>query len=61
MPDVPIKPPNKKVDEKVTELTLKVSEMFEHEKNFVKRYSQIITYLTRQLAEIQIKLEENEK
>lgn len=57
MPDVPIKPPNKRVDELVTELTLSVSEMFEDEKILVKRYSKMLTHLTKELAIALLKIE----
>jgi hypothetical protein len=58
MPDVPIKPPNKRVDELVTDLTLSVSEMFEDEKILTRRYSKMITYLVRELAKVKIELDE---
>lgn len=61
MPDVPIKPPNKRVDELVTELTLSVSEMFEDEKILVKRYSKMLTHLTKELAIALLKLEAYEQ
>jgi len=61
MPDVPIKPPNKRLDELVTELTLSVSEKFEGEKTLVKRYAKMMTHLTRELAIALLKLEEFEK
>lgn len=61
MPDVPIKPPNKRVDELVTELTLSVSEKFEDEKILVKRYNKMLTHLTRELAIALLKLEAYEK
>lgn len=61
MPDVPIKPPNKRVDELVTELTLSVSEQFEDEKILVKRYSKMLTHLTKELAIALLKLEAYEK
>lgn len=57
MPDVPIKPPNKRVDELVTELTLSVSEKFEDEKILIKRYSHMITHLTKELAIALLKIE----
>lgn len=63
MPDVPIKPPNKRVDELVTELMLSVSQMFEDEPILLKRYPQMLTYLTRELAIAKLKIEvyENSK
>lgn len=61
MPDVPIKPPNKRVDELVTELTISVSEMFEDEKILVKRYSKMLTHLTKELAIALLKLETYEQ
>jgi len=50
MPDVPIKPPNKRVDSLTTELTLEVHRLFKDEKDLVKRNNEIITYLIKQLA-----------
>lgn len=61
MPDVPIKPPNKRVDELVTELTLSVSERFEDEKILTKRYSKMLTHLTRELAIALLKVEAYEQ
>ena len=61
MPDVPIKPPNKRVDELVTELTLSVSEQFEDEKILVKRYSKMLTHLTKELAIALLKVEAYEE
>lgn len=61
MPDDPTLPPNKRVDELVTELTLSVSEMFEDEKILVKRYSKMLTHLTRELAIALLKIEAYKK
>lgn len=60
MPDVPIKPPNKREAELITELTLNISEKFEDEKIILKRYQKMITYLTSELASALIKLDEKE-
>lgn len=61
MPDDQELPPNKKVNELVTELTLSVSEKFEDEKILVKRYNKMLTHLTRELAIALLKLEAYEK
>lgn len=54
-------PPSKRVDELVTEITLSLSEQFEDEKILVKRYSKMLTHLTRELAIALLKLEAYEK
>jgi len=50
MPDLPIKPPNKRVDELTTEITLDIFEKFKTESDLQKRNNEIITYLIKQIA-----------
>jgi hypothetical protein len=54
MPNTPIKPPNKRVDELTTEITLNLHESFDNE-------TQMIDYLVRELATKTVLNEEYEK
>jgi len=57
MPDPPIKPPNKRVSELTTELTLSVHEKFRHEKDMHNRANEIITYLIKEIAILKAQIE----
>jgi len=57
MPDLPIKPPNKRVAELMTELTEETFEKFKHEKNFDRARNRMITFLIEELANAKCKIE----
>lgn len=57
MPDTPIKPPNKRVDELTTETTIEISELFPDITNVRERQTKIIDYLGKELALARAKIE----
>lgn len=50
MTDVPTVPPNKRVSDLTTEITLDLHEKFKNEKDFKKRDTEMIDYLIKKLA-----------
>lgn len=61
MPDTPIKPPNKRVDELTTQITSKISKMFPDISNIKERQTKIINDLGKELAIAMALIEEYEK
>jgi len=61
MPDTPIKPPNKRVEELTTEITFEVFEKFKHITNKRERDTRTIDYLGKELALAKAKLEVYER
>lgn len=61
MPDPPIKPPNKRVEELTTQTTFEVFEKFKHIKNINERNQWSIDYLVKELALAKAKIEIYEK
>ncbi len=57
MPDPPIKPPNKRVDELTTKITIEISELFLDVTNVRERQTKIIDYLGKELALVRAKIE----
>lgn len=57
MPNDPIKPPNKRVEELTTKITLETFEKFKHITNKRERDTKMIDYLGKELALAWAKLE----
>jgi len=57
MPDLPIKPPNKRVGGLTTEITLDIFEKFKTESDLQKRNNEIINYLIKQIAILKANIE----
>lgn len=63
MPDTPIKPPNKRVEELTTKITFDTFDKFKHITNRQERQQWMIDYLGKELALAWAKIEiyENQK
>lgn len=61
MTDVPTVPPNKRVSDLTTEITLNLHEKFKDEKDFKKRDTEMIDYLVKKLALCKASFEYHEK
>ncbi len=61
MPDIPIKPPNKRIEELTTEITFEAFEKYKYIKNKQERDQWIIDYLGKKLAYSRALCEEYKK
>jgi hypothetical protein len=61
MPDIPIKPPNKRKTELITKITQEMWDFFEVKEMPKVRENKVITYLISKIAELEERIEKLEK
>ncbi len=54
MPDKPIKPPNKDVEEQITKMTIEMWDSFKLTEKKEKRDEKIVSFLIKKLAEVMV-------